>query len=285
MPLTRRQTLEELTKLGHRPRKVLGQNYLIDGNIVAKSLALAEVESGDRILEVGPGLGTLSRSLLDEGARVWAVEFDPEMVRYLEKEIVPQSAGRFHLMAGDAVRDPRGSLPVLEASQGFKVVANLPYAISTPWMDAVLQAPLPTHMVLMLQRETADRFSAGPGSKKFGAISIVLQSAFEVRKGHPVPRSCFHPAPEVDSYLLNLRRKSDPFMFGAETRQVMRSLFQHRRKQLGALVKKVDLDAARSWLAAIEKMGHDPRTRPEDLPITAWQQLEHFVAESTADSA
>lgn len=285
MPLTRRQTLEELTKLGHRPRKVLGQNYLIDGNIVAKSLMLAEVKSGDRVLEVGPGLGTLSRSLLEQGAQVWAVEFDPEMVRYLENEIVPQYPGRFHLMAGDAVKNPRGGLPALEAGQGFKVVANLPYAISTPWLDAVLQAPLPSHMVLMLQRETADRFSAGPGSKKLGAISIVLQSAFDVRKGHPVPRSCFHPAPEVESYLLNLRRKPSPFMFGPEARQIMRGLFQHRRKQLGSLVRRMDSAAAQLWLSTIEKMGHDPRTRPEDLPLIAWQKLEPCIAESNVDSS
>jgi len=281
MPLTRRQTLEELSKIGHRPRKQLGQNYLVDGNIVAKSLALAEVEAGDRVVEIGPGLGTLTRSLLEAGAEVWAAEFDPEMVDYLNQAVVPRSEQRLHLLAGDAVKYPRAGLPIEQAEQGFKVVANLPYAVSTPWMDAVLQAPLPTRMVIMLQRETADRFSADPGSKKFGAISIVLQSAFDVLKGHPVPHSCFHPAPEVDSYLLNLRRKQAPFIFSPETRQLMRLLFQQRRKQIGSLVKKTGSITALTWIDKISEMGFDSRTRPEDLPIRAWQQLETGGRESS----
>lgn len=278
MPLTRRQTLDELAKLGHRPRQQLGQNYLVDGNIVAKSLSLAQVESGDQIVEVGPGLGTLSRSLLEAEAEVWAVEFDPKMVNYLETEVRPNAPDRFHLCSGDAVESPLADLPPPIASRGFKIVANLPYAISTPWMDAVLQGPLPSHMVLMLQRETAERFSAAPGTKKIGAISIALQSAFAVQKGHPVPRSCFHPAPEVDSYLLNLVRRENPFQFGHESRTLMREFFQQRRKQIGSLVRKSDSPAAMKWLEQLERMGASGRNRPEELPLRIWQELERMVA-------
>lgn len=274
MPLTRRQTLAELTKLGHRPRQQLGQNYLVDGNIVEKSLRLAAVAAGDQIVEVGPGLGTLTRSLLEAGAHVWAVEFDPQMVAYLEHEVVPSAGSKLQLMPGDAVEFPRAGLPSEEAKVGFKVVANLPYAISTPWMDSLLQGPLPTHLVLMLQKETADRFSAAPGSKKFGAISIFLQSAFQVCKGHPVARGCFHPPPEVDSYLINLKRHPEPFLFGTESRTLIRELFQQRRKQLGNLVKRSGSETAARWVRKIEASGIAPSIRPEQLPLAAWQQLE-----------
>ncbi len=278
MPLTRRQTLEELAKIGHRPRKLLGQNYLIDGNIVTKSLTLAEVQAGDVVVEVGPGLGTLTRSLLEIGARVWAIEYDPEMVHYLRSEVVPDFPDQLHLVHGDAVKTPRAGLPDRLAAQPFKVVANLPYAISTPWMDAMLSGPLPERMVLMLQRETADRFAAASGSKKFGAISIFLQSAFDVLKGHAVPRSCFHPAPEVDSFLLNLRRKAEPFRFDDETRQTIRSLFQHRRKQMGSLIKRSGSAVTTGWIEEIEAAGFTAQSRPEDLPVELWQKLQRRTA-------
>lgn len=283
MPLTRRQTLDELTKLGHRPRQQLGQNYLVDGNIVKKSVELAEILPGDRVVEVGPGLGTLTRSLLESGARVWAVEFDPQMVGYLEREVAGNAGELFQLMQGDAVEFPTAAIPPTEAEAGFKVVANLPYAISTPWMDAILRGPLPARMVLMLQKETADRFAASPGSKKFGAISIFLQSAFEIRRGHAVSRSCFHPPPEVDSFLINLHLRPTPFRFGDQTRQLIRDLFQQRRKQIGSLFRRIDVPRASAWLERLEQLGGSTRARPEELPLAAWQELELTLRRSTED--
>jgi 16S rRNA (adenine1518-N6/adenine1519-N6)-dimethyltransferase len=285
MPLTRRQTLAELAKISHRPRKLLGQNYLVDGNIVSKSLELAQVGPKDEVLEVGPGLGTLTRGLLERGARVWAVEFDSEMVAYLEREILPGADQRFDLVQADAVKVPRARMPNHVATRDFKIVANLPYAISTPWMDAILRGPLPARMVLMLQRETADRFAAVSGSKKFGAISIALRSAFDVLKGHPVPRGCFHPAPKVDSYLLNLKRKPTPFVFSDAARDLMRILFQHRRKQIGSLVKQANSAAGIRWLERLATRSIDSRTRPEDLPLAAWQELQFYVDEASAASS
>src|SRR5207237_4941627 len=102
-----------------------------------------------------------------------------------------------------------------ERSGNFKVVANLPYAIATPWLDEVLSGPLPARMVLMLQQEAAQRYTATPGSKSFGAISIFLQSAFELAPGHKVAAACFYPRPDIESHLLNLRRRALPFAFPA----------------------------------------------------------------------
>lgn len=273
MPLTLSQTRAELEKLGHNPRKSLGQNFLVDGNIVEKSLELAEVEAGDQIVEIGPGLGTLTRTLLDRGAHVWAVEFDQTIFNYLQTEVAAQYAGQFDLLLGDAVDHPRGPLPADLAKAGFKVVANLPYAVSTPWMAAILEHPLPDRMVLMLQRETADRFAAAPGTKQFGAISIWLQSAFEVLPGHRVPPGCFHPAPEVDSYLLNLKRKESPFHFPTEIRDLIRRLFQQRRKQIGSIARKIGDERLTAWIEGLPEFGASGHDRPEAIPLEAWQAL------------
>ncbi len=282
MALTLSQTLAELEKLGHRPNKNLGQNYLIDGNIVAKSLELADVSVGDHIVEVGPGLGTLSRSLLENGARVWAVEYDARMAGYLRDEIGPTWSESFQLLEADAVKHPRAGLPDEEARQGFKVVANLPYAISTPWQASILRYPLPTHMVLMLQRETADRFSAKPGTKQFGAISIWLQSAYDILPGHRVSPTCFYPPPEVDSYLLNLRLKPTPFVYGDLSKELIRQCFQQRRKQIGSLVRKVAHEQASAWVDTLQEYGASHKSRPEDVPLGAWQRLATMVDSPTA---
>ncbi|HET7536710.1 MAG TPA: 16S rRNA (adenine(1518)-N(6)/adenine(1519)-N(6))-dimethyltransferase RsmA, partial [Candidatus Didemnitutus sp.] len=203
MPLSPKDTLALLEKLGHQPKRFLGQNFLVDGNIVRKSLELAEVKPGDVVVEVGPGLGTLTSALIEAGAEVWAVEKDRSLHAHLEETLAAQHP-KLHLLEGDAVEHPLAGLPAEKA--GYKVVANLPYAISTPWMDAVLGGPLPERMVLMLQQEAAQRYIAAPGSKQFGAISIFVQSAFAADTGHKVAASCFFPKPDIESYLLNLAR-------------------------------------------------------------------------------
>src|SRR5688500_14983646 len=173
MPLSPSATRELLAQLGHSPKRFLGQNFLIDGNIVRKSIELAGVAHDDVVVEVGPGLGTLTTALLEAGAQVWAVEKDRSLHAHLEAQLAPRFPERFHLLEGDAVEHPLAGLrPSGETAAGFKVVANLPYAIATPWLDAVLSGPLPQRLVLMLQQEAAQRYAATPGTKSFGAISI-----------------------------------------------------------------------------------------------------------------
>ena len=167
MPLSPTATRELLTRLNHAPKRFLGQNFLVDGNIVRKSLELARVERGDEVVEVGPGLGTLTTALLEAGANVWAVERDRTLHAHLAAELAPRFPATFHLLEGDAVEHPLAGLR--PASGEFKVVANLPYAIATPWLDAVLEGPLPARLVLMLQQEAAQRYTAAPGTKSFGA--------------------------------------------------------------------------------------------------------------------
>jgi 16S rRNA (adenine1518-N6/adenine1519-N6)-dimethyltransferase len=273
VPLSPSSTRDLLGQLGHFPKRALGQNFLVDGNIVNKSLELAGVRPGDTVVEIGPGLGTLTTALLDAGVDLWAVEFDRNLHAHLEATLLPRFPSTFHLLQGDAVEHPLAGLPPDRAAAGFKVVANLPYAISTPWMDAVFSGPLPTHLVLMLQQEAAQRYAAKPGSKQFGAISIFLQSAYDIAPGHKVAAACFHPRPDVESYLLNLVRKPHPYVFAPETKLLIRACFQQRRKQLGALLRDKLPDQGAAWLAELAAAGHSPQSRAEEVPVALWQKL------------
>ncbi len=235
MPLTPKTTRELLARLGHEPKRFLGQNFLVDGNIVRKSLELAGIAPGDTVVEIGPGLGTLTSALLDAGAEIWAVEKDRNLHAHLAETLAKEQP-RLHLLEGDAVEHPLAGLPANRAG-AFKIVANLPYAIATPWLDGVLSGPLPERMVLMLQQEAAQRYTASPGSKTFGAISIFLQAVYAVAPGHKVDASCFYPQPDIESYLLHLSRQPAPFVFPTATKAVIRACFQQRRKQIGGLLR------------------------------------------------
>ena len=271
MPLSPSATRELLTKLDHTPRHFLGQNFLVDGNIVNKSVELAEVTANDVVIEVGPGLGTLTAALLATGAEVWAIEKDRTLHAYLTETLSLEYPDRFHLTEGDAVSDSLASLPA--GNTEHKIVANLPYAISTPWMDKVLSGPLPSRMVLMLQREAADRYAAQPGGKQMGAISVFLQSAYEIAPGHKVSPHCFYPRPDVGSYLLHLVRRPSPRLFHRAAKQLIRDCFQRRRKQLGSLLRGKLADDGQHWFEKLEAAGLSPQSRPEQVPIALWGEL------------
>jgi 16S rRNA (adenine1518-N6/adenine1519-N6)-dimethyltransferase len=277
MPLSPTATRDLLAQLGHLPKRFLGQNFLVDGNIVRKSLELAEVKPGDTVVEVGPGLGTLTAALLEAGAGVWAVEKDRALHAYLEAELLPRFPARFHLLEGDAVEHPLAGLGAAggppSMPHDFKVVANLPYAIATPWIDEVLAGPLPARMVLMLQQEAAQRYAARPGSKSFGAISVFLQSAYDMAPGHRVAAACFFPRPDVESQLLNLHRKPRPSVFAREAKILVRACFRQRRKQIGSLLR-VHLPAQTAgWRELLQSHGLSEQSRPEEIPVDAWRRL------------
>ena len=273
-PLSQSETRDLLARLSHMPRKWLGQNFLIDGNIVRKSLELGEVKAGDTILEIGPGLGTLSRTLLGAGVHLHAVEADRTMVHHLRESLLPRWPQNFFLIEGDAVDLPLADLKN-PAEGSFKVIANLPYAISTPWMDAICAGPHPAMMVLMLQREAAERLTADVGTKHWSAVTAQVDLAFEKIRIHPVPSQSFSPPPKVDSCLLVLKRRSDAQRFSPRAREVARALFTQRRKQVGSSAKKLFPGAAdvTAWLASLSNYGLTPLARPEAIPAKAWLTL------------
>ncbi|MEI7650737.1 MAG: 16S rRNA (adenine(1518)-N(6)/adenine(1519)-N(6))-dimethyltransferase RsmA [Verrucomicrobiota bacterium] len=273
-PLSPNETRDLLARLSHMPKKWLGQNFLIDGNIVRKSLELGEVKAGDKVVEVGPGLGTLTRTLLCAGVDLYAVEADRTMHFHLTESLQPRFPRTFHLTEGDAVDLPRAGL--VDAVDGsFKVVANLPYAISTPWMDAICAGPHPSMMVLMLQREAAERLTAEVGTGHWSAVTAQVHLAFDKIKVHPVPAQSFNPPPKVDSCLLVLRRRQDARRLSPRAREVARMFFTQRRKQVGSSAKNLFPDApdVAAWLADLPKYGLTSLARPETIPAEAWLTL------------
>lgn len=153
MALSPSETTRLLRQLEHRPNKKLGQNFLIDGNLVEKSISMADLPSGIPVLEIGPGLGTLTQKLLSLGHAVFAVEIDRRLEKHLREELAPfVDSNQLNLLRADAVKYPTGNLP--ENIDLYAVVANLPYAISSAWMEGLLgSAKLPTRMVMMLQKK------------------------------------------------------------------------------------------------------------------------------------
>lgn len=299
MPLSPTATRDLLTGLGHQPKRFLGQNFLVDGNIVRKSLDLAEVRAGDTVVEIGPGLGTLTTALLEAGAVVWAVEKDRTLHAHLESTLLPQFPSTLHLLEGDAVEHPLAGLekemwagcphpasavPPVEGTPptfAFKIVANLPYAIATPWLDTVLAGPLPVRMVLMLQQEAAQRYSARPGTKSFGAISVFLQAAYDLAPGHKVAAACFFPRPDIESYLLHLVRQPEPVVFPAPFKTLVRACFQQRRKQIGALFRTHLPGKPPIWRELLVAEGLSEQTRPEAIPVSCWVRLAAALSSMT----
>ncbi len=283
MPLSLTATRELLAHLGHAPKQFLGQNFLVDGNIVRKSLELAEIAAGDTVVEVGPGLGTLTTALLAAGAHVWAVEKDRALHAHLETSLAPRFPDHFHLLEGDAIEQPLAGLPAgtsvaATALPAFKVVANLPYAIATPWLDAVLSGPLPARLVLMLQQEASQRYAAQSGTKSFGAISIFLQAAYLIAPGHKVAAPCFFPRPDVESHLIHLVRLRAPYTFTAPMKALIRSCFQQRRKQIGALLRARLGESRPDWPDLLRQVNISAQARPEAISVEAWIQLAQSLA-------
>lgn len=290
MPLSPTATRELLEQLEHLPKKKLGQNFLVDGNIVRKSIELAELDADSCVVEIGPGLGTLTKAILKSGASLWTVERDTTLAEHLRihfsdelnlfptmNEGSPAKQAMLQLIEGDCLDYPTAGLPKATAVTGYKIVANLPYAVSTPWMDAVISGELPERMVLMLQKEAGDRYTAPHGSKTFGAISIFLQSAYKVHSKHLVSAQCFHPAPKVDSVLLRLDRRTDVIHFNLAARECIRRIFTQRRKQLGALCKNDSQADALIWFNELLQNGVSPTVRPEELAIEHWQSITRFI--------
>lgn len=283
MALTPTQTQQFLTTLRHQPRHNLGQNFLIDPNIVQKQLQLAQIVAEDTVVEIGPGLGTLTQSLLALNATVYAIELDKTLYQHLNQNLLPSYAKSFHLMQGDAIDDPLAHLPQIQKT--FKIVANLPYAISTPWFAKILEkSQFPQKIVVMLQKEAAERLSAIPKTKKIGPISLFLQAIYEVEGTHKVSKNAFYPIPDVDSVLLVLNLRQNPYHFHAETKKIIHNFFTKRRKQLAHLIKQYPefLLPLTSWANKLITFNIPLETRPEMLDIKDWILLDTLIRNTHA---
>jgi 16S rRNA (adenine1518-N6/adenine1519-N6)-dimethyltransferase len=241
------------------PKKELGQHFLVDENILGVIGRLAELEADDVVLEVGPGLGVLTGYLADRVAAVHAVELD----RSLEPQLVERLRGRgnVRLHFGDALRLDLGAL---EPSPG-KLVANLPYNIATPLLvESLGGLPTVAAWTVMVQREVADRLFAAPGTKAYGAVSVLVQLAAERTGFHPVSRTVFRPRPNVDSALVAFRRTVLPPDF-REIKRVVEGAFAHRRKTLPNSLELSGLASRAKATRALAELHRPPDTRAEAL--------------------
>lgn len=257
--LTLKETLDTLKTLGHNPDKKLGQNFLVDKNIVEISVSLAELEKDERVVEIGPGLGTLTGAIAATGARLTVIEKDARLLGYLQEHFPA-----LEIIHADATQ--------VDYAQfwAFKIVANLPYAVSSPLLEKFLAA-LPRRMVVMVQRELAERYCATTG-KSFSALSIFLQSAYRLKIAHIVSRRCFFPPPKVESCLLVLERREKPVIFSPERQKLIRSFFLNRRKQLRKAA--MENEASRAWWEELVREGKIKETaRAEEIPLALWQRL------------
>jgi len=265
-------------RLGVRPSKRLGQNFVIEPGTVRRIAVLAALTPGDVVLEVGPGLGSLTLALLEAGAgQVVAVEIDRALAAELPSTIAsraPLLADRVAVVAGDALRIAGRDLPAVSGSPSV-LVANLPYNVAVPVLLHLLAAlPGLARGLVMVQAEVADRMCASPGSRVYGAPSVKLAWFAAARPAGPVPRSVFWPVPNVDSRLVAFTRRDPPATTAsrAEVFAVIDAAFSQRRKTLRAALSGWAGSAARAE-RLLRAADIDPGARGESLGVVEFARL------------
>jgi 16S rRNA (adenine1518-N6/adenine1519-N6)-dimethyltransferase len=265
----RQASLRRLRRFGIRPNRELGQNFLIDDNILRVVGRAAELSPEDVVLEIGGGLGVLSEHLAPRVSHLHVVEVDRSLEEPLREALEPFTNATLHL--ADAVKlDLSALLPAPD-----KVVANLPYGVAANvLLKSIVELPDATLWVAMVQREVAERLSAAPGSRTYGATSVLAQLSCDVRVERRVARTVFHPEPNVDSALLVMRRTAAAPP--PELTALVHAAFAHRRKALAgslALAQGAPEGIREAARAALPAIGHPPDARAEQLPPAHWPRL------------
>jgi 16S rRNA (adenine1518-N6/adenine1519-N6)-dimethyltransferase len=240
------------------PKKELGQHFLADENILAVIERLAELDPADVALEIGPGLGVLTRRLAQRTAHVHAIEVDRSFAPHLADL---DARGDVDLHWGDALRFDLAALRPAPT----KLVANLPYNVATPIVaESLTRLPSLQLWCVMVQREVADRFFAAPSTKAYGAVSVLVQLAARRTGFHAVARTVFRPPPNVDSALVAFRRTPLPPRF-ERVRTVVEAAFAHRRKTLPNSLQLAGVATREQAVAALARIGRNPAIRAEAL--------------------
>ncbi len=261
-------------ELGVRPTKKWGQNFVIDPNTVRRIVRVADVAPNDVVLEVGPGIGSLTLALLETGAHVVAVEIDPRLAERLPRtvaEFAPEFADRLDVVCADAME-------VVELpAEPTSVVANLPYNVAVPVvLHLLVTFPTIQRILVMVQREVADRLCAEPGSRTYGVPSVKARWFGDVRYAGDVGRTVFWPAPNVDSGLVSITRGTEPAGANrSEVFAIVDAAFGQRRKQLRSALSGHFLGQVDSVLAAA---GVDPSARGEQLDVQDFISIARAAA-------
>lgn len=280
-----KNTIEVIQKYGFAFQKKFGQNFLIDPHVLEKIIASAGVTKDDMVLEIGPGIGTMTQYLAESAGRVVAVEIDNNLIPILQETL--KDYDNVTVIHNDILKVDIAELAEkYNGGRPIKVVANLPYYITTPIIMGLFESHVPIdNITVMVQKEVADRMQEGPGSKNYGALSLAVQYYAEPYIVANVPPNCFIPRPNVGSAVIRLTRhkdapvqtKDEQMMF-----RLIRASFNQRRKTLqNGLNNASDLHFTKEQIAgAIESMGLPPAVRGETLTLEQFAKLTDLLVEA-----
>lgn len=278
------KTREILKRHGFTFKKSLGQNFLTEPNILRKIVETGDIDENTNVIEVGPGIGALTEHLARSAHQVLAFEIDDRLIPVLQdtmREYPNVTVRHQDVLAADL---PQVAKEVFTKELPIKVVANLPYYITTPIMMHFLESDLAVaEMVVMMQKEVADRISAAPGTKAYGSLTIAVQYYMEAKLAFIVPKTVFVPQPNVDSAILKLTRRPQPAVTVTSEKEffkLTKAAFQLRRKTLwnNLLHSYGKDDAAKVWLtASLEQAEIDPKRRGETLSLEEFARLSNAM--------
>lgn len=278
------RTKEILQKYGFQFKKSLGQNFLTDPNILRHIIEVAGLDERTNAIEIGPGIGALTEHLARTAKQVIAFEIDDRLIPVLEDTLSPYP--NVSIVHQDVLKADLAKVTseVFQESLPIKVVANLPYYITTPILMCLLASDLPiSEMVVMMQKEVADRISAVPGTKSYGSLSIAVQYSMEAKVAFIVPKTVFVPQPNVDSAILKLTRRAKPAVEVKDEDaffRLTRAAFELRRKTLwnNLLHNYGKDDETRAWLEkSLEEVKIDPTRRGETLSLEEFACLSNTM--------
>lgn len=277
------KTIEIIKKYDFVFQKKFGQNFLIDAHVLDKIIAAADVGADDFVLEIGPGIGTMTQYLAEHAREVAAVEIDTNLIPILEDTL--KDYDNVTVINEDILKVDIHAL-AQEKNHGkpIKVVANLPYYITTPIIMGLFESKVPVeNITVMVQKEVADRMQVGPGTKDYGALSLAVQYYAEPYLVANVPPNCFMPRPKVGSAVIRLTRhkerpvqvKNEKFMF-----QIIRASFNQRRKTLqNGLNNSTELNVTKAQVVeALEQMGLPATVRGEKLTLEQFARLSDLLS-------
>ena len=277
-------TIAVLQKYNFSFQKKFGQNFLIDTHVLDKIIRAAEITKDDYVLEIGPGIGTMTQYLANAARKVTAVEIDKSLIPILADTL--QEYDNVSVINEDVLKVDIAKLAQEEnGGRPIKVVANLPYYITTPIIMGLFESHVPVKSItVMVQKEVADRMQVGPGTKDYGALSLAVQYYARPYIVANVPPNCFMPRPKVGSAVIRLERYEEPpvqvedehLMF-----RIIRASFNQRRKTLvNGLVNSTEISFGKEEIiSAVEKLGKGPSVRGEALTLEEFATLSNFMSE------